>query len=83
MKTITASLEKRIIEMMDKSDLNKTSKCICRFFYKGQNFNILTGTLMPKGVNVMHQFTYWTFTTEIAKYIATALNLTVNIEKTE
>ena len=80
MEQMTTDIENKVIEMMDNSELSNTPKCICRFFYKGQNLNILTGTLMPKGVNVINQFTYWKFTKEIANYIASELNVTVNIE---
>lgn len=41
-----------------------------RFLYHGQNLNIATGDLMPRGTNVMHQIVYWNFTRETAKKVA-------------
>ncbi len=42
-----------------------------RFLHNGRNLNIVTGELMPKGVNVLYQTVYWRLTRETANKIAT------------
>ena len=42
----------------------------CRFMCNGQNLNICTGELLPKGTNVIDQLVYWQFTKETANKIA-------------
>ncbi len=46
-----------------------------RFLDKGRNLNIVTGELMPKGVNVIYQTVYWRLTRETANKIATKLGV--------
>lgn len=41
-----------------------------RFLYKGQNLNIETGQLLPKGTNVLYQTVYWNFSKTTALKIA-------------
>jgi hypothetical protein len=46
-----------------------------RFLHEGQNLNISSGRLLPKGTLVMHQIVYWNFSTETAKKIARYLGV--------
>lgn len=43
-----------------------------RFQEGGQTVNIVTGEKQPKGINVIHQLTYWNFDRETAREIAKA-----------
>jgi hypothetical protein len=41
-----------------------------RFLHDGQNLNIVTGELLPRGTNVLHQMVYWGFPRSTSKKIA-------------
>ncbi len=41
-----------------------------RFLHDGRALNIETGALDKKGINVMHQLTYWAFNKETSRKIA-------------
>ena len=46
-----------------------------RFLQNGQNLDVITGELMPKGINIMHQIVYWNFDKETGKEIANLLGV--------
>ncbi len=51
--------ESQIAEIEKDIDNCNHSVRPVRFLYKGQNLNIDTGALRPKGINIMYQAVYW------------------------
>lgn len=58
------------IEEITKEMVPFTEGVPVRFMHEGRNFNVTTGHLQKKGINVIHQTFYWRFTRETAKKIA-------------
>jgi hypothetical protein len=54
-----------------------------RFLYKGQNLNIVTGRLLPKGTPVIHQMVYWGIPASVARKIEKWLGVRAVFDKPE
>ena len=66
-------LNKEQIEEIKKELVSMEEAETVRFLYHGQNLNIITGDLQPKGLNILYQIVYWHFKKEtiekILKYL--------------
>lgn len=73
MTTIGPKLSKeQIAEVKDEMTLTGDP---VRFLHNGQCLNIVTGELMKKGINIMHQIVYWNFDKETSRKIASWLGV--------
>ena len=52
-----------------------------RFLFDGQNLNIESGELMPKGTLVINQIVYWNFPQKLSNKIAEWLNVKAVFDK--
>jgi len=49
----------------------------CKFFINKQNIEIVNGNVLPKGINTIYQYHYYSFTKKTAKKIASWLGAKV------